>query len=194
MTDIEEMRKKVKKQLDAYRYRHTLGVMYTAASLAMKYEVDMQQAMTAGLLHDCAKCIADEKKIQMCRTYQIALTETELVNTALIHPKLGAYLAEAEYGIKDQEILRAIESHTTGRPKMSILEKILYIADYIEPGRSEAPNLALVRRLAFEDIDRALFQILDDTLCYLKDSGRLIDPLTEETHRFYKNLLEQEEI
>lgn len=194
MTDIEEMRKKVKKQLDAYRYRHTLGVMYTAASLAMKYEVDMEQAMTAGLLHDCAKCIADEKKIQMCRTYQIALTETELVNTALIHPKLGAYLAEAEYGIKDQEILRAIESHTTGRPKMSILEKILYIADYIEPGRSEAPNLALVRRLAFEDIDRALFQILDDTLCYLKDSGRLIDQMTEETHRFYKNLLEQEEI
>lgn len=192
MRDIEEMRKEVKEQLDAYRYRHTLGVMYTAASLAMKYEVDLNQAMTAGLLHDCAKCIPDKKKIKMCDKYGIVLTETELKNTALIHPKLGAYLAGSEYDVKDEEILGAIASHTTGHPGMTLLEKIIYISDYIEPGRKEAPNLTLIRKLAFEDIDAALFQILDDTLQYLKSNDKVIDSMTEETYNFYKELTGKE--
>lgn len=192
MRDIEEMRKQVKNELDAYRYRHTLGVMYTAASLAMRYDVELNQAMTAGLLHDCAKCIPDQKKLRLCEKYGVVLTDTELQNTALIHPKLGAYLAKKEYGVKEQDILNAISGHTTGHPNMSMLEKIIYIADYIEPGRKEAPNLTLIRRLAFENIDDALFQILKDTLQYLKSNGRVIDLMTEETYNFYKDLTQKE--
>lgn len=194
MRDLEKMRKQVKAALDAYRYRHTLGVMYTAASLAMRYEIPLDQAMTAGLLHDCAKCISDEKKIKMCSRHHIELSETELQNTALIHPKLGAYLAQAEYGVEDAGILDAIASHTTGHPDMSMLEKIIYIADYIEPGRTDAPNLKEVRRLAFENIDEAMFRILDDTLKYLKNSGKVIDSMTEETHDFYKKQTGKEKI
>lgn len=187
MKNIDEMRKQVKNELDSYRYRHTLGVMYTAAALAMRYEIELDKAMTAGLLHDCAKCIPDTKKIKMCDKYGITLTNAELENTALIHPKLGAYLAKTKYQVEDCEILSAIENHTTGRPDMSMLEKIIYIADYIEPGRDQAPNLALVRKLSFEDIDAALFQILEDSLQYLKGTNKTVDPLTEETYYFYKN-------
>lgn len=192
MYDIEKMREQIKKNLDSYRYRHTMGVMYTAASLAMRYEIPLNQAMAAGLLHDCAKCIPNEEKIAMCSQYGIELTETELKNTALIHPKLGAYLAKTEYGVEDEDILNAIANHTTGRPNMSLLEKIIYIADYIEPGRKEIPDLSLVRKLAFEDIDVALSKTLEGVLQYLKKSNSIIDVMTEETHNFYKNFIHKE--
>lgn len=192
MKDIKEMQKQVKEHLDEYRYEHTLGVMYTAASLAMKYEIPINHAMIAGLLHDCAKCIPDEKKLELCNQYGVELTEIERNNTALIHPKLGAYLARNEYGVEDADILNAIASHTTGHPNMSMLEKIIYIADYIEPGREEIPDLSQIRKVAFEDIDMTLFKILEGILQYLKKSDHVIDPMTEETHNFYKNLIHKE--
>ena len=189
MAEIETIRKQLKKQLDKYRYQHTLGVMYTAASMAMRYGVDLTDAMIAGLLHDCAKCIQDEEKLRMCKKYHILLTETELQNTALIHPKLGAYLAKSEYGIQKKEILDAIAGHTTGHPNMTLLEKIIFIADYIEPGRTSAPNLSEIRRLAFENLDIAMFRILDDTLQYLREKGGVIDQMTEETYHYYKDFI-----
>ena len=191
--DMNGLQNKVKEQLDPYRYQHTLGVMYTAASLAMKYEEDLKKAMIAGLLHDCAKCIPNDEKIKMCEEYGILLTETELLNKALIHPKLGAYLAKAEYHIDDPEILEAIKWHTTGHPKMGLLEKIIFIADYIEPGREEAPHLSLIRKTAFEDIDEAMYIILKDTLEYLKTRKGVIDPMTEETYHYYKKITHKEE-
>lgn len=191
MKELEQIRREIKKQLDKYRYHHTLGVMYTAAALAMHCEISLEDAMTAGLLHDCAKCIPNDIKIELCKKYEIALTETELQNTALIHPKLGAYLAKSEYGIEKQEIIDAIAYHTTGRPDMTMLEKIIYVADYIEPGRGEAPNLPYVRKLAFENIDQAMYKILDDTLEYLNTRGGVIDPMTEKTRRYYKNLTQE---
>lgn len=109
----------------------------------------------------------------------------ERKNPFLLHAKVGAYLAREKYGIKDPDILNAIQNHTTGRKNMSLLEKIIFVADYIEPGRKHAPNLAEVRKLAFMDIDRALLMILRDTLQYLKASGGDIDPMTEETWRYY---------
>ena len=113
------------------------------------------------------------------------VTEVERKNPFLLHAKVGAYLAREKYGIKDPDILNAIQNHTTGRKNMSLLEKIIFVADYIEPGRKHAPNLAEVRKLAFMDIDRALLMILRDTLQYLKASGGDIDPMTEETWRYY---------
>jgi predicted HD superfamily hydrolase involved in NAD metabolism len=90
----------------------------------------------------------------------------ELQNpTALLHAKVGSFLAKEKYGIEDEDVLNAIRYHTTGRPCMSTLEKILYIADYIEPGRKHASNLLQIRRMAFQDLDKTLFKILEDTLC-----------------------------
>lgn len=191
MTDeLNKIRKKVKNALNADRYEHTIGVMHTAACLAMRYGVSQEAALTAGLLHDCAKCIPNDEKLSMCQKAHIQISDAERKNPSLLHAKLGAYLAEKQYGIKDKAILRAIEAHTTGKPAMSLLDKIIYIADFIEPNRSEAPNLPEVRALAFTDLDACLYKILEDSLVYLQSRKLAIDPATEETYNFYKQLRE----
>ena len=125
--DLKDIKKKVKKSMDKQRYDHTKGVMYTAGCLAMANEYPIDKAMLAGLLHDCAKCIPGHTKIRMCEKYNLEISEIERKNPSLLHAKLGAYLAKDKYDIEDEEILMAIRSHTTGRPGMSLLEKIVYI-------------------------------------------------------------------
>lgn len=186
---IHKMRRKLKKYLDQDRYEHTLGVMYVCASLAMRYHEDINDAMIAGLLHDCAKCIPSKKKIRLCEKYHLSISESELKNPSLLHAKLGAYIAAKKYHIRDHRILDAIICHTTGKPHMTTLDKILYIADYIEPGRTEAQNLPEVRKLAFQDIDNCLYLILRDSLSYLKTKKLAVDPMTEKTYLYYKNEL-----
>lgn len=190
---ISKLQHKLKSELDRARYEHTLGVMYTAAALAMCHDADIEQALLAGLLHDCAKCISSGKKIKLCEKYRLEISEVEYKNPSLLHAKLGAFLAAKKYHIKDKEILNAISSHTTGRPGMSLLEKIIYIADYMEPGREVLPNMAEVRKLAFQDIDACLYRILKDSLGYLKGRDMNIDTMTEKTYEYYKNKLKKEE-
>ena len=184
--DIKQIRKKMEKTLDPKRFEYTLGVAYTAAALAMCYEVDINKAQTAGLLHDCAKCMSNEKKLLICEKHHIPVNDVEKKNPFLLHAKVGSYLAMKQFCIHDQDIINAILNHTTGRPGMSQLEKIIYIADYIEPGRKQAPNLTQVRRMAFQDLDKALLQILGDTLKYLNSIDSPIDPMTQKTYEFYQ--------
>ena len=191
--EITKIRRKLMTELDRERYEHTLGVMYTAASMAMCHGTDTEQALLAGLLHDCAKCIPNSEKIQICREERLAVSEVEKANPSLLHAKLGAFFARKQYGVSDTEVLDAIKSHTTGRPGMSLLEKIVYIADYIEPGRKELPNMKDVRQMAFEDIDKCLYKILEDSLVYLNSRGIPIDPMTEQTYLYYKEEQKKEE-
>lgn len=181
-----EMKKKLKKTLDKERYEHTKGVMYTAASLAMAHGYSIESAMIAGLLHDCAKCIPNDEKLALCEKHHIMVTKAEEETPSLLHAKLGSLLAEILYNITDPEILHAIKVHTTGEPDMSMLDKIIYIADYIEPGRDKAPNLEKIRKIAFRNLNACMAQILRDTLIYLKTSNENIDPTTELTYEFYK--------
>ena len=183
--DLKKIRKAMEKCQDAKRFEHTLGVAYTAAALAMRYDGDIKNAQIAGLLHDCAKCLSDEKRLSICEKHNISMTEIERRNPFLLHAKVGSFLAMEEYKIKDSDIIHAILNHTTGRPGMSLLEKIIFIADYIEPGRKNAPNLAEIRKLAFEDLDSALLKILSDTLEYLKSTDGEIDPMTARTYEYY---------
>lgn len=183
--DIKKIRKKMEKSLDNGRFEHTLGVTYTAACLAMRYDVDITKAQIAGLLHDCAKCLTNEKKLTICKKHNIQMNEAELANPQLLHAKVGSFLAMEDFDIHDQDIINAILNHTTGRPGMSMLEKIIYIADYIEPGRKQAPNLSEIRKAAFEDLDGALLMILNDTLQYLKSTGSQVDTMTERTYEYY---------
>jgi len=189
---LNKMRKKVKRHLDKERYEHTLGVMHTAGCLAMRYGADIESALIAGLLHDCAKCIPNDEKIKLCNKYHLDISDAEKSNPGLLHAKLGAYIAWRKYDVSDKDIIRAIASHTTGRPAMSLLEKIIYIADFIEPGRCEAPNLPDVRALAFCDIDKCLYRILEDSLSYLEKKGVTVDPMTEKTYHYYEKLKEAE--
>lgn len=183
---LKKLRHAMEKTLEPKRYEHTLGVAYTAASLAMVHEADVEKALIAGMLHDCAKCMPFHKQIAVCEKHNVSLSEVERAeNSPLLHAKAGSTLARTEYGITDEDILHAISYHTTGRPAMSTLEKIIYIADYIEPGRKMLPNLSLVRKMAYQNLDDTMRQILNDTLEHLKEKGGSIDPMTKETYHFY---------
>lgn len=189
--DIKKIRKKMEKSMDTHRFEHTLGVTYTAACLAMRYNVDIMKAQTAGLLHDCAKCMSNEKRLSICKKHNIQMNAAEIENPLLLHAKVGSFIAMEEFNIHDEEIISAILNHTTGRPGMSPLEKIIYIADYIEPGRKQAPNLPEVRKMAFVDLDKALLMILEDTLTYLQGTNNVVDPMTQKTYDYYKQKMEE---
>ncbi len=181
---IAYARKKLKKKLSESRYEHTLSVSYTCVCLAMRYGYPLEKAEIAGLLHDCAKCYPEESYVSRCEKHGIPLTAEEQAAPAVLHAKLGAWMAKERYGINDEEILCAIACHTTGKPGMGLLDKILYIADYIEVRRDKAENLPEMRRLAFEDIDEALFRIVEGTLKYLHKRGIPTDPMTRRTYEY----------
>ena len=147
--------KTLEQELNYKRFVHTLAVAGTASSLAMCYGSDLEKAELAGLLHDCAKCIDVRKMQRLCEKAGLEISPYERNSGSLLHSKAGSVMAAEKYGIDDTDILNAIRYHTTGRPGMSLLEKIIFVADYIEPGRYTAKNLPLVRRMAFSDIETA---------------------------------------
>lgn len=186
-SDLEKLRRAMEKELSASRYTHTLGVSYTAAALAMAHGDDIEKAMIAGILHDCAKSKHGSELVAICENAHLNVTAVERSNpTALLHAKAGAYLAEHKYGVTDMDILNAIRYHTTGRPNMSRLEKMVYIADYIEPGRKQNRDLSLIRRLAYQDLDSTMEKILGDTLAYLRTTDGQVDDMTNRTYQYYK--------
>lgn len=180
------------------RYEHTLGVANTASNLAFSHgdERMQERAYLAGLLHDCAKYYTGKEQISLCEQYQIPITDIEMENKALVHAKLGAYLARERYGVTDSEILSAIACHTTGKPAMTMLEKILYIADFIEPNRKMATNpypLSEIRKTCYEDLNRGLYMILECVVSHLAQSGIKTDRQTQESFDYYKNYLKNRE-
>lgn len=200
--DIAKLRKEMEKALEPKRYEHTLSVAYTAANLAMVHDADIEKALIAGMLHDCAKCLSHHKQLAICEKNHMELSEIEREdNSPLVHAKAGSILARDEYGIEDEDILNAICYHTTGRPEMSTLEKIIYLADYIEPGRKHAKraagvsdkylyNLSQARKLAYDDLDKALCRILNDTLIYLHEKGGRVDEMTQKTYEYYMHKIQ----
>ena len=193
--DIAKLRKEMEKTLEPKRYEHTLSVAYTAANLAAVHGVDVEKALVAGILHDCAKCLSYKKQISLCTRNHVQLTELEAAeDSPLLHAKSGSILAREEYGITDEEILHAICYHTTGRPHMTPLEKIIYIADYMEPGRRHmkrfgegepTDRLTWIRQMAYRDLDETLCNILADTLAYLQRKGGKVDSMTQRTYEYY---------
>lgn len=188
---MKKIKKYLKKVLTKERYHHTEGVAYIAVAMAMRYNPDTtnsnfaEKAMIAGMLHDCAKCMDNEEKLWICDKYKISYSKLEKENAFLLHGKVGAHIAKYEFDIEDEDILNAITWHTTGRPGMSLLEKIVFIADYIEPMRRPLPEMDEIRQLAFVDIDAAMVKILANTLTYLEKKGEPMDPMTLETYNYY---------
>ena len=179
--------RELQKELKYSRFVHTMGVAFTATSLAAAHGCDIGKAEKAGLLHDCAKYMSVDKMEQLCRKAGLEISAVEKGSAALLHAKAGSVLARTKYGVTDVDILNAIRCHTTGRPDMTLLEKIIFVSDYIEPGRVQAPHLQEIREAAFRNIDEALCIILRDTLEYLATTDKEIDPMTRRTYDFYIN-------
>jgi predicted HD superfamily hydrolase involved in NAD metabolism len=154
--------------------------------MAMVHGADMEKARTAGLLHDCAKSIPAKEKLEKARKHGIPINKYEENNPDMLHAKLGAYYAKAKYDVKDKEILDAIASHTTGKPGMTLLDKIIFVADYIEPNRKMIKDMEIIRREAFTDLDACVIHILKNTIDYLKETGTEIDDSTLKTYEYYK--------
>lgn len=188
-SQIMMLRKNLMSKLDPMRYEHSLSVSFTCMNLAMRYGYDLDKAELAGLMHDCGKRYSDDVILKKCIKHGIPVTEAELNTLPVLHCKYGAWLAEHKYEIRDREILDAITCHTTGRPEMTVLDKVLYIADYIEPRRYKAQNLPAMRVLAYEDLDEAVFAILEGTLEYLNKKSGMIDPATYEAYEYFKKQL-----
>jgi predicted HD superfamily hydrolase involved in NAD metabolism len=129
-----------------------------------------------------------KKMVRVCEKAGLEISDMERNSVSLLHSKAGSILVSEKYGYKDEDIINAVRYHTTGRPGMSLLEKIIFVADYMEPGRDVASDLPEVRYLAFnsDTIDDAVLKILFDSLVYLKSTGREIDPMTQRTYDFYK--------
>ena len=191
LEEYKDLQKMIHKEMDDKRFVHTMGVAYTASAMAMAYGEDFKRAYLAGLLNDCAKCHTNPEFITLCEEYGIPITESEYENPFLLHGKLGAYQAKHKYNINDEEILSAITWHTTGKPDMTLLEKIIFIADYIEPDRKELPNISEIRKTAFSDIDKAMVLISGSTIKYLEDNGRSIDNITRDTYNYYLNICKE---
>ncbi len=187
--DLLELQDAMRKVLKPKRYLHVLGVQFTCASLAMRYECDIMKAQVAGILHDVAKYYADSEQISLCEQHNIPISDVERQHPYLLHGKLGAYFAKTQFGVDDEEILQAMAYHTTGKPAMTQLEKIVFLADYMEPSRKMIPGLTKIRRLAFENLDMAVYTTLHNTLNYLKSNGQTIDNTTLEAYEYYKDVI-----
>jgi predicted HD superfamily hydrolase involved in NAD metabolism len=170
----------VKEQITERRYIHTLGVVESAIELAERYGADVKKAELAAIFHDYAKFRPKEEMEQIIIAEKMdpALLE---YNMELWHAPVGAYLVNKEAGIQDAEILDAIAYHTSGRVGMSLLDKVVYLADYIEPGRS-FPGVDEVRQTAKQNLDHAVIQALRNTIVFLMKRNQAIYPDTFKTY------------
>lgn len=174
---------KVKKVLPPARFQHTLGVRETALELARRFGADLKRAESAAILHDYAKYFPLDELEKIIRSTPEIPQDVLEYSPELWHAFAGAAIVKQELGITDEEVLAAIRYHTTGRPQMSILEKVVFLADYIEPGR-KFPGVEEVRKLALTDLDQAVCQALKRTIDFLEGNNKKVYPLTKEAYRY----------
>ncbi|RBW70479.1 bis(5'-nucleosyl)-tetraphosphatase (symmetrical) YqeK [Bacillus taeanensis] len=171
-----EALKIVKPHLTEHRYQHTIGVTDTSVMLAKKYGADVKKAEIAAVFHDYAKFRPKEEMRQIIKDQGMDL-QLLSYSSELLHAPVGAYLVKTEVGIKDEDILRAIRYHTTGRVGMSLLEKVVFLADYIEPNRA-FPGVEEVRKTAEQSLEEAVLQSLKNTVQFLMKQNQLVFPDT----------------
>ena len=165
----------IKKNLRKKRYEHSLRVSDCCRELAKLYGADMEQAALAGLVHDCVRENTRAELEEMIQKEGLQLPEESYQVEELLHGPAAVYICHQMFGIEDQEILNAVQFHTTGRKHMTLLDKILFTADFIEPGRKFA-GVEAVRRVAYQDLDKAVIMSLDSSISYLLQSGGIIHP------------------
>ena len=172
----EKMEYRLKKELDAARYAHTLGVEQTAREMARQFGEDEEKAALAGLLHDCAKCLPLSQMVKAAKDEKLDPVMKE--SKALMHAVAGMHLAQDVYDVHDPEVLGAIRWHTTGHANMTRLEKIVYLADMIEPNRKPYPGLKALRKLCMTDLDEAMHMALRMSLDHVREQGKPLHPDT----------------
>ena len=178
----EELRPIALSFLKPKRMPHVLGTEQEAIRLARRYGADETDARIAALLHDCTKKLDMEQQLALCRGYDIRLDGLEQHALKLLHAKTGAAVARDIFGVKDA-VYEAIRWHTTGKPDMTLLEKVIYLADYIEPNR-DFPGVDELRRAVYDDLDKGLLMGLSDTIDEMERMGNPVHHDTLEARDF----------
>ncbi|MBR3502898.1 MAG: nicotinate-nucleotide adenylyltransferase [Clostridia bacterium] len=178
-----QMTCQLSRTLSPHRLSHTLSVAETAVFLAARFGENPCQAHLAGMLHDCAKGLDAPTLLQLIRSGGISADEVELSMPALLHAPAGAALARQQYHVTDAAVLSAIRWHTTGRKNMTRLEKIIYLADMIEPERADFPGLTDIRAEAMVDLDKAVAMAAARSAEYVLERGKKLHPRTMELAR-----------
>lgn len=189
--DYTEILKWLKDNLNEERYIHTLGTAECARELAEKYRLDGEKAYLAGLLHDCAKCFSNDKLLDIINKH-LQVEECEMLNYKTLHAPVSAYIAEKEFNITDREILSAIRWHTLGKLEMSEFEKIVFLADKIEPNTRDKEYSSEIRKLLDEEkgLDKALLQCYKETIKSLVKRDLKICILTIEIYNKLQDILQ----
>lgn len=161
----DDVIKWLKENLDEERFEHSLGVAETAVEMAEKFNVDKDKAYTAGLLHDCAKCLEKDKQLEIMNSH-LDIQECEMINPKTFHAPVGAYLAETKFGVTDKEILSSIRWHTIGKLDMTDFEKVIFIADKIEPRTRPIEYINSIKPRLDEEhgLDKALLECYKGTI------------------------------
>jgi len=169
------MMKNLKQTLSGERFRHSVEVMKEAGKLAEFYGVNAEKARIAGLLHDCAKSVSNDEIFKELEKYNVLLDDIQKKTPALLHSILGSFYANEYYGVEDREILSAIYWHTTGKAGMTMLEKIIFVADYIECGRN-FEGVEEARKQVYKDMEKCIAVCCDSTIRYIIQKGWLLHP------------------
>lgn len=185
----QEIKEWLKNNLSSERYSHSLGTAQCARELAEQYGENTEKAYIAGLLHDCAKCFSNEKLIEIIHN-NLEVEESELQNYKTLHAPVSAYIAQKDFGVADAEILSAIRWHTLGKLNMSEFEKIIFLADKIEPNTRNPEHTADIKELLKEEngLNKALLKCYKNTIISLVNRNLKICLLTIEIY----NKLESE--
>ncbi|WP_337886302.1 bis(5'-nucleosyl)-tetraphosphatase (symmetrical) YqeK [Fischerella thermalis] len=167
------------------RINHILRVEQMAVELAQHYQLDREKAATAGLMHDLAKYFPSKKLLQMAELAGLEIDEVMVASPHLLHADVSAIVARESFGIQDEEVLQAIANHTLGRPGMSPLSCIVFLADTLEPGRGDSVELQALRKTSFTNLERAVWLTCDYTFKFLLESPSLIHPRAIATRNWF---------
>lgn len=187
----DEILKWLKNNLSEERYIHTLGTAQKACQLAKKYALDEEKAYIAGLLHDCAKCFDNEKLLSIIKEH-LQVEECEMLNYKTLHAPVSAYIAQTEFGVEDKEILSAIRWHTLGKLEMSDFEKIVFLADKIEPNTRDKDYREKIETFLAEEngLNKAILKCYKETIKSLVKRDLKICLLTIEIYNKLQDIVD----
>lgn len=173
----------MKRSLSRERFDHSVRVAEQSVILARRFGADVLKAETAGILHDCARNLSFKEALNEANNFGIILDNITKNSPGIIHAVVGEMFAKSKYNIKDREVLKAIRYHTTGRGHMSLLEKIIFLADYTEPCR-DFPGVEITREILGQSLDGAILHAMGNIITYLIEKKRLIHLDTIEARNY----------
>jgi predicted HD superfamily hydrolase involved in NAD metabolism len=171
----------LREELRPERVRHSIGVADLAADLCVRYAVPPDKGRVAGIGHDIAREYAEKRTITALKTFGLRAGEWDRAHPVVLHGMIGAEILKRRFSVRDRDILAAVRDHVLGRPRMGLLARILYVADFLEPGRGFLPEERRLAVIALP-LDAALLRVTEAIFTYLREAEKSIAPVTKKMY------------